>query len=257
MRVLEFLFAWANAPFVVAGGIAVLFALLQATGLLGLLSGGDHDGDAEHDVDVDGDADVDGGGHVEADGDADADGDHDADHDHDADNESGEKGLAATLLGPLGLGKIPFSLTWQAFALAFAVTGLGLNAHYAAAGHIPLLTFAWTLPAGFVSGYALVAILSRTLGPLFASKAQEATSRSELVGQLGVVISSKVTGEFGEVRIKDKSGHDVRVVCRLAPGSSAPKEHDNVVVVEYDEGRGLLVAPLEEDDDESRRTHQA
>lgn len=248
MKVLEFLFAWANAPFVVAGGIAVLFALLQATGVLGLFSGGEHDGDAEHDVDGDADVDGDGDAHV------DADGEHDGDHD--ADHESGEKGFAAILLGPLGLGKIPFSLTWQAFALAFAVTGLALNAHYAATGHIPLHTFAWTLPASFVSGYALVAILSRVLGPLFASKAQEATSRSELVGQLGVVISSKVTGEFGEVRIKDKSGHDVRVVCRLAPGSSAPKERDNVVVVEYDEERGLLVAPLEDDDD-AQRTHQA
>ena len=55
-----FLIAWANAPFAVAAGVALLFTLLQVTGVLGLIAGGgDHDGDAEG-----GDAhDASGGGH--------------------------------------------------------------------------------------------------------------------------------------------------------------------------------------------------
>jgi hypothetical protein len=64
---------------------------------------------------------------------------------------------------------------------------------------------------------------------------------------MGVVISTKVDAEFGEVRIRDKSGHDLRVVCKLAPGAkSTPREHQNVVVVDYSEAKGeLFVEPLD------------
>jgi len=73
----------------------------------------------------------------------------------------------------------------------------------------------------------------------------EATSRAELVGQMGVVISSKVDAEFGEVRVKDKTGHDLRVICKLAAGVREPKEHEEVVFVEYDDAKGLLVSPMD------------
>src|SRR5262249_44809754 len=60
------LLAWANVPFTVALGVAIGFALLQMTGLLGLLAGGgDHDGDADggHEADHE----VDGGHEADAD----------------------------------------------------------------------------------------------------------------------------------------------------------------------------------------------
>jgi membrane protein implicated in regulation of membrane protease activity len=231
MSALHFLFAWANAPFTIALGVTILFALLQASGLLGLLAGGDAD---DHDVDheVDADHEV----------------DHDADHDqdHDADGED-DQGIGAILFGPLGIGKIPFSLIWQSYAMVFAITGLAMNVH-AGNGHVgvPLLTLAWTFPTSLITGYAAVAALARVLGPVLSSKAQEATSRAELVGQIGTVISSRVSPEFGEVRVKDKSGHDIRVICKLASGVRVASEREQVVFVEYDDERGLLVSPLEE-----------
>lgn len=241
LSILHFLIAWPNAPFTVAGGIACIFALLQATGLLGLLAGGG-EGDADHDVDTDMDHDVD------------ADADHDVDQDHDADHDAdNEQGVSAAILGTLGFGKLPFGLIWQSYAIAFAITGLALNAHYANTGVVPMLSLAWTVPAGLASGYALVAVLAKLLGPVFSSKAEEATSRAQLVGSIGVVISSTVSAEFGEIRVKDKSGHDLRVVCKLAPGSHAPKEHESVVIVELDDKDGLLVAPLEDHEDRPRR----
>ncbi len=229
MTALHYLFAWANAPFTIALGVTILFALLQASGLLGLLAGDadDHDVDVDHEVD------------------ADADADHDVDHDHDADAED-DSGIGAILFGPLGIGKIPFSLIWQAYAIVFAITGLALNAHVAHAdGSVPLLTLAWTVPISLVTGYGFVAALSRLLGPVLSSKAQEATSRHELVGQIGVVISSHVSSEFGEVRVKDKSGHELRVICKLTAGVREPQEHEQVVFVEYDDEKGLLVSPLD------------
>ncbi len=70
------------------------------------------------------------------------------------------------------------------------------------------------------------------------------------MGQVGVVISSKVDHEFGEVRIRDKSGHDLRVICKLTKDAKeAPSERQNVVVVDCDEKGELLVAPLEDDDE--------
>ncbi len=230
MTALHYLFAWANAPFTVALGVTILFALLQASGLLGLLAGDADDHDVDHEVDADHDV------------------DHDADHDqdHDADGED-DQGIGAILFGPLGIGKIPFSLIWQAYAIVFAITGLAMNVPASASGTVPLLTLAWTIPTSLIAGYGAVAALARVLGPLVSSKAQEATTRAELVGQIGTVISSRVSPEFGEVRVKDKSGHELRVICKLADGVRVASEHEQVVFVDYDDEQGLRVSPLEEE----------
>jgi hypothetical protein len=224
---LRFLASSANAPFTIVGGIAIVFAAVQASGLLGLL--GDHD--ADHDLDADHDVE------------ADADGDHDGDHEAQADGED-HAGMGDAIYAAFGIGRLPLSIVWQTWAVVFAATGLALNARFLGSESIPLATLAWTVPAGLVSGGSVVAVLARLLGPVFATKAHEATSRAELVGLSGVVISSKVDNDFGEVRIRDKSGHDLRVVCKLAPGVRAATEREQVVVVEYEAGQ-LLVAPLD------------
>jgi membrane protein implicated in regulation of membrane protease activity len=240
VSVFGFLIAWANVPFAIAAGVASLFALLQVTGVLGLIAGGgDGDADVDHDVDADVDHDVDA--------------DHDVEHDADADQEhsAGDRGWGVAALAPLGVGKIPFSVIWQTYALAFALTGFALNLRYlGAAASVPLVSLAWTIPSSLVAGYVAVALVARILGPVLSSKEQEATSRSQLVGLVGVVISSKVDQEFGEVRIRDKSGHDVRVICKLPPGSAKPvPEHKSVVVIDYEPERGeLLVEALEDEE---------
>jgi hypothetical protein len=182
--------------------------------------------------------------------------DHDADHDGDHEGDDGHGGTdrtwAAAALAPLGFGKIPFSMIWQSFALVFAAVGYGLNLRFLEHGAPPLYTLAWTLPVATLAGYGGVALLARLLGPVLSSKAQEATSRSELIGQTGVVISTKVDAEFGEVRIRDKSGHDLRVVCKLAPGAKAmPREHQSVLIVDCTEEKGeLLVEPYDDEEEE-------
>lgn len=252
MYLFRFLIAWANAPFTIIGGIAVVFALLQMSGLLGLLAGGhaeggDHDVDGGHDVDGDADGDAD----------HDVDGDHDADHDHDHDQDAEQQSLGSIVTGPLGFGKIPFSIIWQTYAVIFAATGLALNARYLTAPHgVPMVTMAWSLPISLVAGYLMVALVARVFGPVLSTKDQEATSRAQLVGHEGVVISTNVTTEFGEIRIRDKSGHDLRVLCRLAEGAVVPVEKQRVVVVDYEETRGeLLVAPLDHDEPPHRQVH--
>jgi membrane protein implicated in regulation of membrane protease activity len=240
LAAIRFLTCWGNAPFAIAAGVAVLFVLLQVTGLLGLLAGGE-DADANHNVDHDVDHDVD------ADADADGESDHDADHDHD----SGGRGWGEMGVALLGVGKIPLSVIWQTYAIVFAMTGFGINWHYLGSGASPpAYSLVLSLPASLVAGYAAVAVVARVLGPVLSSKEQEATSRGQLVGQIGVVISSRVDQEFGEVRIRDRTGHDLRVICKLPKGVSKPvAEHRQVVVVDYEAERGeWLVEPLEDDD---------
>jgi hypothetical protein len=91
--------------------------------------------------------------------------------------------------------------------------------------------------------------LARALGRVVANPEQEATSRKQLVGQSGVVISSKVNAEFGEVRLRDKSGHVLRIICRTREGEKAIREGREVVIVDHDRDRDwLFVAPLDDDD---------
>lgn len=154
--------------------------------------------------------------------------------------------MSSALLHGVGVGRIPVSLVWQTFAVVFGFTGLALNSHWASAVP-PVVSLSWTVPSAMVVAYAATAGLARLLGPVLSSKDSEATSRRDLVGCLGVVISSEVTPSFGEVRIKDKTGHDLRVVVKLASGSAPALEKSNVVVVDYDrDTECLFVAPLDE-----------
>jgi len=240
------LLAWANVPFVVALGVAVGFALLQMTGLLGLLAGGgDHEGDADHDVDGGHDADADAdGGH-----DADHDAEHEADHDHDADHDADQDeapGLGQQLLAGLGVGKVPLSIIWQTYAAAFGFAGVAANTVYLSrTGALPAHNLAWTLPGALLFGYATTRLLARAVGRIVADPRQEATTRRQLVGHSGVVISTRIDAEFGEVRLKDKTGHMLRVICRTRDDRPIPEGRE-VVVVDWDrEGDRLYVAPLD------------
>jgi hypothetical protein len=209
--VLEFFTTWANAPFTIAAGIAALFALLQATGATRLL--GHHDVAHDHELAHD---------HVSH--------DHAEDHEHDAEHPA-----------------LPLTLSWQVFSIVFAVTGFALNALYADAGRaLTAFTLLWTMPSSALAGSLALRGLARLLRPVLATKAQEATTRAELVGHVGVVISSEVRPDFGEVRIRDKTGHDVRLLCKLAEGHAPAREKESVVVLEYDRERDeLFVAPID------------
>lgn len=237
MSVVQFFLSGANLPFVFVLGVSVLFVLVQWSGVLSLLGGdaeADADGDAEVDVDGDVDADADG----DADGDADADADGDADGD-DADGDDAEADATPAF-------KLPLTVRGPIAGAVFALTGLALNAAlFADAASLPWLTLAWTLPSGAVLGWATSRGITRLLAPILDDRRAEAPGRKSLVGRIGKVISSGVSKDFGEVRIHDASGHQLRVIVRLADGSQPPKEGDEIVVVDVDEKGTPHVAPLD------------
>jgi hypothetical protein len=205
MGALQFFTAWANAPFTVSFGIATGVAALQASGATSLLVG-----------------------------------DHDADGEGEGAEDAGEGADEGPSHDALGIGRIPSSLAWQTGAIAFAIAGWALNARWLPGGEPPPTTLLWTVPAGLVAALASLAGAARLLGPLLSPP--EATSRSALIGREGVVISSRVTPEFGEVRIRDDLGHDLRLICALAPGAAEVGEGRAVVVVDVDDGKPLVTA---------------
>ncbi len=148
---------------------------------------------------------------------------------------------------------MPLSIIWQTYAVAFGFAGVTANTVYlSVAGALPALTLAWTVPGAAVFGYVMTRLLARAIGRVVADPRQEATTRKQLVGHSGVVISSKIDADFGEVRIKDKTGHTLRIICRTRDEQPIPEGRE-VVVVDWDrEGDHLYVAPLDEEDAASR-----
>lgn len=229
---LAFFGAWANVPFTIAFGATVLFALLSLTGLVRLLGGG-----ADADVDVD--ADVDAAADVDADADAGA----DADAETDAGSEGAHTSFGAALLTSLGAGRVPVTWTAQLAGLTFGLTGLAANAPFGETP--PVYSLAWTLPVATLVAYAASALFARVMAPITDDRQYAAARRSDLVGHVGVVISSRVDHAIGEVRIRDeRTGHDVRVVCTLDVDSRPLREGDEAVVVGEEQGR-LRVAALD------------
>jgi hypothetical protein len=233
-------FVWANLPYAIAFTIAVLFALLQMTGLLGLLIG-DSDHDADHDVDADVDHDVD--------ADADADHDVDADHDADADAEDDGPGFGDKMLVDLGVGRVPFSTLWQTFAITFGLAGLAINALVLTPrGAVAPITLVFTIPLSLVIAYVITRTTTRVLGRLLAGENEEASSRKDLVGSSGMVISSQVTSEFGEIRVTDRAGRFMHLICRIRDTEKPIPSGKEVVIVDYDANTGhIFVAPLDVD----------
>lgn len=234
MTFLSSLLTWANLPFVVALGAALTILLLQVTGFFGLLMGGaEHEGDADH------------GAHADAhDG---ADGDHGADADHDADHPGG--GAAGNVfLAGIGVGTMPLSLVWQAFAICFGLAGIAANSVVLRrTGALPTGTLAWTVPVAALFGFAVNHGLSRLFARLVVPPHQAATSRKDLVGCTGVVISSRVDREFGEVRTVDRAGDTLRLIVKTLDRDEIIAEGREVVFVEYDaEKDTLYVAPFDD-----------
>lgn len=219
MSLLSSWLAWANVPFVTALAIAVLFAILQATGLIGVLAGGDHDG--AHDGDADG-----------ADG-----ADHDGSADGDADGDSEHEGFS--IAGLLGVGRVPLTFLLQCFAVTLGIAGLSLHTLVFGLRPPPNSALLWSIPGSLVIAFALTSAIARAAAKIFSTEGQEAKGRAELVGATGVVISSKVDREFGEVRLSAGTT-TVRVVVSTEDDAPIPEGRD-IVVVEYDRQRDRLI----------------
>jgi membrane protein implicated in regulation of membrane protease activity len=97
-----------------------------------------------------------------------------------------------------------------------------------------------SLPIALVSGLVLTRATANGIAKLVPSTSGKAASHKDLVGCKGVVISSRVTGEFGEVRLTDPAGRTIRLICRANEGEEEIGEGAEVVVTEWDRERDRI-----------------
>ncbi len=238
------LFSVANAPYTTALLAVALYVALQ---LVGLLPWGEH-GDAGADADA----------HADLDAGADAHGD--LDHEVGGEGAAGEAegdsdgatadvqgpGLLGALSSALGVGRVPLAVVWQTVFTMFGLAGItGTTLLSSFTGGVSAFHLAFTVPFALVTGIALSAAVVRGIARLVPPSSGEASRRSDLVGCLGVVISSRVSDEFGEIRLADPEGRTLHVICRTRAGEPELPEGTEVMVVDRDREKDhLFVAAL-------------
>lgn len=230
MAFLESLIGWANLPFTAAIATVVLFALLQASGLLGMLAG-----DAGHDIDGD--------GHIDADG--------DLDHEHHHGFVHHDPSAVTGLLATVGVGQLPTSIIWQTYAMTFGMIGVVTNSLvFGVSKDLSAGALLLSLPVSIVGGYALTAAIAKGIAKV-VKPPQEAPGKRHLVGLSGTVVSGQVDEEFGEVRVKAQHGEMVQLPCRVMPGERVLQHHESIVIVSYDRERDCIyVMPASGDSSE-------
>jgi membrane protein implicated in regulation of membrane protease activity len=231
------LFAWYNLPFTIMLMLCGLFAMLQ---LIGLGDDSDSDLDADFDAEIDADLDLD----FDADADFDMDADIDADFDADADLDVDADGLPDLLsvLAFLGVGKAPLMVVLVVLLGSMAVIGWTLNTVLEAVlGSYPTWGLLLVLPIAFLIGGLISSRVSRTIGRALPSISSTATGATGLIGRRGAVISPRIDGNYGLVRVRDQGGTLINVFA-ITTEEEPITGKSEVVLVEYDSEKKRYMA---------------
>jgi len=234
------IFAWYNLPFTL---MLLLCGVLTALQLVGL--GGDGDADADFDADFDLDADVDLDANFDAGMDVDANADLDADADVDADLDGGDAPDLLSVLAFLGVGKAPLLVVLIILLGSIGILGWTMNSVMTAVfPTYPAWAFLITLPVALVGGGLVSSRLSRLIGRALPSISSTATAATGLIGRRGAVISPRVDGAYGLVRVRDQGGTLINVFAITAENDPIGRQTE-VVLVDYDaQNKRYTVVPI-------------
>ena len=201
----------ANLPATILLCLVLLYWLLMIFGIFHL--------DADVDVDVDADVDTDLDGHVDG-------------------------GIAADVLTFFHLGEVPVMILGSFLVLFFWVTTLVSN-HY----FNPTWSFAISLYAlipNLLISLILTKLAIMPMTPLF--RAMRKTETPKIVGSRGVVSTSKLNGEFGQITIQ-QDGPTIAVNAITENGQTLMRNQDIEVVGFNDETGVYLVKPVKPEKD--------
>jgi hypothetical protein len=225
MQILE----WQNLIFLVPIAFGALYLLLMALGL----SLGEHgaDTDLSHDADASFDhGDVDLSHDVGVDHDLGADHDVGVEHDADLGHAEGagelQVGVFESLIGFLGVGKVPLTILLMSYCFVWGGTGL-------IAINVLGQDAAW--PAIGIAAAAAVfgtRYLAAGLGRLIPSVETYHTPQRQLVGLRGEVLY-EVTETSGVVRVCDDQENLRDVAARVGPGTPPVPAGTAVVLQRY------------------------
>lgn len=172
-------------------------------------------------AEADADADADGDAHAEVDGDAD--GDAHADVEHDAAPE-------ISLIGLLGVGRVPLSLLVTTLLLAFG--GIGLVLEYLLAPYLSLGVAAWiALGVASVLAPVMTGCSARFIARWVPTTETYVTSAGDLVGCVGVV-EIGIDERFGIVRVLDAGGTQIKIRCHSTSGPI--QRGERALVIDYE-----------------------
>lgn len=195
----------ANLPATVLLCLVLLYWLLMIFGIFGM-DGFDFDADLDVDVDMDADLDA----HIDG-------------------------GIGADVLTFFHFGEIPVMVLGSFFVLFFWITSVVSN-HYFNPEWSMLVTLYCLLPNLLIS-LLLTKIAVMPMTPMF--RAMKETASPKVLGSRGVVSTSKLDGEFGQISI-DQDGPPI-VVNAITANNQTLVRNQEIKVVRFDEETGVYI----------------
>ena len=162
-------------------------------------------------------------------------GGHDLHHDagHDIHHDAGEHSLGHEAISVIGLGQVPVVLWFQILFLIWGLSGLLLSG----------LGELWSVLLALPLTLVLTAVLSRLLYRIMPGRIETSLpSTEERRGMSGVVVTSKLDEQFGEIRLDTKQGP-----VYMNAYSPTPLSRDTRVVVMEIRADGTAVVTTEEE----------
>lgn len=156
------------------------------------------------------------------------------DIDIDTDGATGEpSGIFASLLQFINATEVPVMLVVSVISVSKWLLNIAAVLTFNSAGvwWVGLLTW---VGAFFVS-CVIAAIVTKPLVPLFKAFKAGEDDEEAIIGAEATVVTSKLTTEFGQVRVLRKKGSSAQVHCRLAEGESPLKKGETLRVIGRDE----------------------
>ena len=233
---------WWNLPFTIPFGLAVVYLLFTAFGLV--TAGADAEFGPDSDV----------GAEVEVDADAAASDVQDADASDQAAPShpeyvaepraiEQEPARIARILDFFGLGRVPLTIIIQTFFLIWSFAGWTATSALSRVFATPWLFFVPSLLIAGVVAVLLTRVVARPLARWMPSTETYAVGKQQLVGRIGEVVLP-VTVTSGTVQVHDTRGNLHQIACRVGGEGVELPRGSEVIVVSFEEAanRYLVVA---------------
>jgi hypothetical protein len=219
-------------PYLVSITVVLFMFFIQATLLL--VAGVGLDFDADHDVDLDADIDVDLDVDVDVDVDVGVDVNHDLDiHDFDVDHDVDidHDFSLGRALSPLGVGQVPLSIVFYAYALSFGIGGIASSFLLSQIFAASLWFLFLTIPISLVIGWHATKHSVKFVAPLLKTSGA-AECKRDIVGREGRITSINADEKFGEavIMINGASNHVI-----IQTDNEIIEKHTPIVVIDFDE----------------------
>jgi hypothetical protein len=242
METIGLLFNEANVLPTLAMLAVAAYWILMVIGVVGmdtidvdvdLDAGVDLDLDPGIDVDVDAPADIDTSGNVLDAGGA------------DLDSGGGSATAGNSPLRPLFeflyMSDVPIVIVATAFMFGYWISNITLNLLFNPANSF-VISLLWIIP-NFIAALLIARIIVMPAAAIGRKTGPEDTSRSKMLGMVGVVTTDKVTDRFGQMEVTFPNEPEIKINIHVAPGQKLSKG-DAAKIISYNNEDGTFLVEL-------------